>query len=369
GGCHARLHLQPRRDKVVPVRSERSRSDARADPFPAGGRFSSEPLATRTILLLMGGGPLAGVLLGLLWPRSWRAAARAVDVSCQLKDRAVTALEFASRSDAPAWRELQLRDAAAHLQAVDPGRVVPFRLPRVSAFAAVVFAAAIGLLVWPLPARHAAAGQPVAHVGIVSIFEDVDERIDGLEELAADTDDEDLRELVERLRELSQEMKQPGIEVRDALAALSEMQATLAVQQAGLGKLSEAASEMADGIGGGQGGQCNSNSLAEGRNPQKSTSPTNSFGRGTSGNVFGDPTDLESTRNLVEVTGEQGDGPSDVETTTSPEAREQARRAYRESFEKFQKLSEAVLDAEPIPLGHRQTIRRYFELIRPDSAP
>ena len=29
---------------------------------------------------------------------------------------------------------------------------------------------------------------------------------------------------------------------------------------------------------------------------------------------------------------------------------------------------EAALDSEPIPLGHRQTIRRYFELIRPQGA-
>jgi hypothetical protein len=27
-----------------------------------------------------------------------------------------------------------------------------------------------------------------------------------------------------------------------------------------------------------------------------------------------------------------------------------------------------VLDSEPIPLGHRQTIRKYFELIRPAGA-
>jgi hypothetical protein len=29
-------------------------------------------------------------------------------------------------------------------------------------------------------------------------------------------------------------------------------------------------------------------------------------------------------------------------------------------------MSEAVLESEPIPLGHRQTIRKYFELIRPN---
>ena len=31
-------------------------------------------------------------------------------------------------------------------------------------------------------------------------------------------------------------------------------------------------------------------------------------------------------------------------------------------------MSDAVLDSEPIPLGHRQTIRRYFELIRPKNS-
>jgi hypothetical protein len=36
-------------------------------------------------------------------------------------------------------------------------------------------------------------------------------------------------------------------------------------------------------------------------------------------------------------------------------------------YQKYRKLSEAVLDSEPIPLGHRQTIRRYFELIRPQD--
>ncbi len=30
-------------------------------------------------------------------------------------------------------------------------------------------------------------------------------------------------------------------------------------------------------------------------------------------------------------------------------------------------MSDAVLDSEVIPLGYRQTIRRYFEFIRPQS--
>jgi hypothetical protein len=100
-------------------------------------------------------------------------------------------------------------------------------------------------------------------------------------------------------------------------------------------------------------------------NPKKSNRPSQQFGKSTSGNINGEKTRLESPRNMQEITGTPGEGPSEFETSSSPEGREQARRKYRESFEKYQKLSEAVLDSEPIPLGHRQTIRRYFELIRP----
>ena len=56
-----------------------------------------------------------------------------------------------------------------------------------------------------------------------------------------------------------------------------------------------------------------------------------------------------------------------METTHSPEGKQKAARAYKESYDKYKKMSEEVLDSEPIPLGHRQTIRKYFELIRPSG--
>ncbi len=115
---------------------------------------------------------------------------------------------------------------------------------------------------------------------------------------------------------------------------------------------------------------CNSNSLAKGLKPEKSTSPSNNFGMGTSGNVFGDKTKLLSTRNQMELTGNpNGDGPSDTETSSSPEGREQATRSYRDKYQKYKKESDAVLDSEPIPLGQRQMIRKYFESIRPANEP
>ena len=65
--------------------------------------------------------------------------------------------------------------------------------------------------------------------------------------------------------------------------------------------------------------------------------------------------------------GEMGEGASETETTHMPEGRQTAARAYREQYQKYRRMTEAALDSEPIPLGHRQTIRRYFELIRPQG--
>ena len=62
-----------------------------------------------------------------------------------------------------------------------------------------------------------------------------------------------------------------------------------------------------------------------------------------------------------------GEGDSETETTHMPEGRQTAARKYSEQYQKYRRMSEAALNSEPIPLGHRQTIRRYFELIRPQG--
>ena len=53
-------------------------------------------LATWQVLLVTIGCPLCGLLIGLICRRDWLEAAHAVDASCQLKDRATTAVEFAA---------------------------------------------------------------------------------------------------------------------------------------------------------------------------------------------------------------------------------------------------------------------------------
>jgi hypothetical protein len=113
--------------------------------------------------------------------------------------------------------------------------------------------------------------------------------------------------------------------------------------------------------------QFQANSLVTGKRPVKSKSPSSSFDMTTSGNVEGERTNLLSQRKIENITGTPGEGPSETETTASPEARQAAGRAYKDVYAKYKKMSDAVLDSEPIPLGQRQMIRRYFELIRPSN--
>jgi hypothetical protein len=434
------------------------------------------PLLAVAVLVL---GPLVGCLLAALRRRGWHDAALAVDAHHRLKDRTVTALEFVTRPQSDALHHLQVADATEHLAAVEPRAIVPIRVPRTLPLGVGLLLIAIALLAWPLSSKPARAGLTPAPDHIVAQAEKIQEDLKELDELAKQQPDSELKDLVKELQKKAEEMKQPGVDTKEALAKLSEMQAAIAAQQAqfnlglvdgqlqslgdamvpadaleaagqalqegkfeqavkelekldappldrkeakaveekmkqvakqmgevGLGQMGESASELADGIKGGHKGQfqkgakglarltkghgqrkkileildkeleklseckgqCQSDKLVRARIKEKSNSPSERAGASISGNLDGEKTALGSKRNIKEITGQPGDGPSEMETTHSPEGRQSAARGYRETYQKYRKMSEAVLDSEPIPLGHRQTIRRYFELIRPQNA-
>jgi len=93
------------------------------------------------------------------------------------------------------------------------------------------------------------------------------------------------------------------------------------------------------------------------------------WGLGRSGNELGDKTPKLNTRPQMNIKGQESNqGDVDVETESAPEQEQEAVRQYRSQAQKYEQLSESVLSSEPIPLGHRQTIRRYFEMIRPQNA-
>jgi hypothetical protein len=109
-------------------------------------------------------------------------------------------------------------------------------------------------------------------------------------------------------------------------------------------------------------GECQSQS------DSKSNKPSNKAGKASGDKTPGEKTLALSAKQQMKLKGQEtGQGQSDIETEKSNPQEEESLRAYREQAEKFESLSESALETESIPMGHRQTIRKYFESIRPSS--
>ena len=106
-----------------------------------------------------------------------------------------------------------------------------------------------------------------------------------------------------------------------------------------------------------------------GKNRMRTRQPKSTWGRGASPETLNDqPTNLDSQRQREELTGVAGDGPSERQVVESSETSEQGTASeYSRRFERFERAAEAVLEQEDLPIGHRQTIRDYFEAIRPSA--
>jgi hypothetical protein len=436
-------------------------------------RWQGLPVWGWAIAILLAG-PAAGAIVALVRGRNANAAAATTDLHYRLKDRTVSAVDFLRRGKQSPVFALQLADAEEHLQALDPKQIAPLRLPAAMPYAVASLVVALGLLLWPraMPVQ-AKTPDPLAHV--VAAAEEAEESLAPLEEIAKKEGDPRLKELVQKLSETIKEMKLPGVDTKEALAKLSEMQAAIAAQQAqynvglvdaqmqalgeamastealegagqalqqgkydkaaqdleraepkfdrkeaktlkeklaqaakamqeaGLTDVSTATTELSESLDDenaaagackklgnlarSQGrrkrirdllalssqslseckGNCNCNNTAKIRLRKKSDKPTSSWGMGISGNVDGERTKLDAARKREQVQGQMGEGDSETETTHMPEGRQTASRSYKEQYQKYRRMSEAALNSEPIPLGHRQTIRRYFELIRPQN--
>jgi len=117
--------------------------------------------------------------------------------------------------------------------------------------------------------------------------------------------------------------------------------------------------------------ECKSECESEGRSQAQAQSNNKGgekAGKG-SADLPGDRTARKKTGSEMILKGEDaGTGDSDIETEKGPEQEQEAIRQYRQNAVKYEALNESVLESESIPLGHRQTIRRYFEMIRPSAA-
>lgn len=423
---------------------------------------------------------VAPPVLAFLCPVRLHTAARLIDVHCQLKDRATTALQFAGLSKRTDIQELQLADAQLHLSRVDPRRARPIVAPKQTLWASMGCAGLLACLMLPQSeSLSQGTNEPLQVVSEqAAILEET--MVEELETLLKEEKSPELERLVEDLKEMLEEMKAPDVDQREALSKLSEMQfaVTEAVKQLDIaqidaqlqqlaeamkasdamkaaaqsmeegkyekaatelekidsstmtrkekdavvanmkklsqnlgkgkkGELSDAIKEMTEGLENSEeskckDGQCKAagvckkqsvkkkvgeclscqlNRLSEckgccqgecnkngGNKVAKSNSPSSNWGKGASNNPTGDEkTSLDSQRKQENLTGLAGDGPSEREVTNTPEAEQDASRAYSDKYVEFRKKMEEVIDSEPLPLGHRETVRRYFESIRPTN--
>jgi uncharacterized protein with von Willebrand factor type A (vWA) domain len=88
---------------------------------------------------------LAGLIVGGWSKPPLAEVARWVDGRQHLQERLSTALEVAREPEIGRWRELVMADAAAHVQNLDPRRMMPFHLPKAGRWALVTLALVAGL--------------------------------------------------------------------------------------------------------------------------------------------------------------------------------------------------------------------------------
>lgn len=121
-------------------------------------------------------------------------------------------------------------------------------------------------------------------------------------------------------------------------------------------------------------GQCKGG-LGEGKCEGSGLSLTKKIAEGKNGEGAGsssDPnrekaaTEMGATRTEENLTGQTGEGESMTETLNSETPGSESPRLDRNAqFAQYEKLSEQAIADESLPLAYRETIRKYFEAIRP----
>lgn len=429
------------------------------------------------VLATLIGGPLVGLCYAMLHFPTMRQAAAAIDRAFNLKDRTQTALNFLARAEKQPLQELQLADAEQHLAQVDPVAVAPFQRPRSLPIGLVASLAALVLLVFTAPRQQVEAAL-VASPAVLSTAERAEAGLEELREFQKEEKDPELEELLKELAEKIELLREPGMDPKEAMAQLSEMEAALeemqqslsdpsleaelekvgealslseamAVAGAAMSKgdmekaaeelkkldmpqldkqtekaiseklaeikpnsdqsgqnrkgLKEAAAQVAAGLSQGdrskfkegmeglagecnkQGqrkklsdllkkqckclGECKSECEGECKSQSETTKPGGrKAGKAASSNEGGDKTAPLKANPQMNITGQDsGQGEVDVETEEGTAQEQESVRQYRAKADQYEAMAESVLNSEAIPLGHRQTIRKYFESIRPQG--
>lgn len=187
--------------------------------------------------------------------------------------------------------------------------------------------------------------------GLKRLQEPVSELADAIEEQDADKLSKASEDLAREVRRHAA-AKAMALMLKNKSQSLSELKA---LSRSGSGSKS------------GQGQTVDQQKTSEqSQTASRSNKGSRNAGSEQAGDMDGAKTNLESQRQLARLGGLRGtEGESDYESVDSADGEGQVQRRAVQTFAKYRKLSEAVLESEPIPLGQRQTIRNYFESIRP----
>lgn len=198
-----------------------------------------------------------------------------------------------------------------------------------------------------------------------------------LAETAAVAEEEGLSKLSESLDDLSQSvraMDDAAIEQNAEILAdqirrheiKKKLSNTLKARSEALAKSKKLLAADSNSEGNGASANARGTNLEKGRSERKTSGSSRKAGSKSSGNIAGDKTKLDGELQMAELTGKLGaSGDSETEKVRTASSEEQATRLAQETFARYQRMSQAILEGEPIPHGQRRTVQRYFELIRP----
>lgn len=179
--------------------------------------------------------PLAGLLIGLAKRFAGSDTARWLDREIGLKERLSTAVEMSDISAKnSAWSALVISDAAKAAGKIEPGKLLPLRLPKVCHWTLLVLAACVGLGFVPEHRSQAHLDQQRDS----AIIEDVGQNLTALTKLQVQLSPphfEPTEDALESVQELGREFKRGKLVRDEALAMLSSLAERLRDQSSKLG--------------------------------------------------------------------------------------------------------------------------------------
>ena len=182
-------------------------------------------------LVMSGAVGLGCVFLGAVIG-GWRKptpseTARWVDVKQNLKERLSTALEVAQAPGDGEWKTLLVSDASQHAQGLDPKRLLPLHLPKVSRWALIILLVAAGLGFVP----EYRSKQYVQKQADVANIKETGKQLAELTKRSMETRPpalEPTQKALEKVEELGQQLQKVSLTKADALKDIANVREKVA---------------------------------------------------------------------------------------------------------------------------------------------